>query len=452
MAKQKNILLVVVDCLRADRLFGDGATAHVPTIERLISGGTAFSHLITSNSMTTPCMTSLFSGLYPRSSGVRAMRGARIGDDIPLLAELLASMGYHTYAETTGPLGPYLHLDRGFKRYRNREGVADSFLGAWGDEFIHEMGSRALPEPWFMYLHLWEVHMPRQVLPQFDAEQYGLTKYDRAISSVDHRLSELLAVLDENTMVVVTGDHGEKIADEGMALRIEGAKGAITHQLRRRIRGRWRAPYERFVGSARSMWLAGSGLLYRKGMLDNPLDSITGHGFHVYDSLVRVPLIVSSPDIQEPGLIVDQPIRQVDIMPTLLDLAGGDEFIPDHIDGRSVRPLLEGESMPDLPAYIETCQNPTEPADLYGVRTSEWKFACHISDDEVPDELYELRSDPLEKTSVAAANPETVAELRALLDAHLSSPTRQPVPLGSDLTVDEMKALSDHLRNLGYVE
>lgn len=452
MSDKPNILLIVVDCLRADRVVDDTATAFTPNIDRLRKTGTVYSHLITSNSMTTPCMTSLFSGLYPHTNGVRAMRGTRIADDVPLLGELLSEAGYHTFAEVTGPLGTYLHLDRGFESYRHREGVSESFLGKWGRDFIAQVTGGTLPEPWFMYLHLWEVHMPRQVLPEYASEQFGKTKYDRAIASVDKRLGDLLNELDDRTVVLLTGDHGEKTADSGLETRIEGLKAPITHGLRRRMPRQLRVPYQKVLGSVRSGWFTLSGMLYRRGLLDNPLSSITGHGFHVYDSLVRVPLIVSGPVVSQPGLRIEQPVRQVDILPTILDLAGASDLIPAEVDGRSLKPLLNGDTLPSQPAFIETCQNPTEPSDLYGVRTAGWKLARHISDPNVPDELYDLAQDPDETHNLAAEMPAKVAELAQLLDEHLAKPRRAGVSLKADLSEEEMDVLANHLKNLGYVE
>ena len=109
-----NILLIVIDCLRADRSFDVDRTAQTPGMQALAERGTLFTHLITANSMTIPCMTTMFSGMYPAHHGVRAMVGARVSDSVPLLAELLRENGYHTYAEATGPLSEFYRLNRGF--------------------------------------------------------------------------------------------------------------------------------------------------------------------------------------------------------------------------------------------------------------------------------------------------------------------------------------------------
>ncbi len=452
MKKKPNILLIMIDCMRSDRAVGPAATAKVPNMRKLISKGSLFPNLITANSMTTPCMTTVFSGLYPHTHGVRALSYARVADSVPLLAEILRDNGYHTIGAATGPVGPYTHLNRGFDEYERREGVSESLFNEWGDHFINRFRNKELPEPWFVYLHLWEVHMPRQVLPEYDSPEFGRTNYDRAISSVDARLGELFDILDDDTLILISGDHGEKTADSGLESRIERFKSPITHFMRTRLGGRGQTIYRNAIGLMRSLWFSTARTMYRGGLIDNPLSSITGHGFHVYDSLVRVPLIISGHHPAASGSVIDDQIRQIDMMPTILAMAGLKDAIPTNVDGRSITPLIDGQELPPLPAFIESCQNPSQPSDLYGVRTPEWKYAVHLTDPDVPDELYNLPADPGETSNIAQSQPDVVKEMKELLNAHLQSETRTGVSLSDDLSQDELDDLSKHLEKLGYLE
>ena len=450
VSEQPNILFVVVDCLRSDRTFGPNRSAQIPNLQSLADNGALFTHLITVNSVTIPCMTSVFSGMYPHSHGVRAMKGFRVSDEIPLLAKILRDNGYHTYAEVTEPLGTHLHLDRGFQSYHVRNGILSSFLGQWGDEFIARFQKRLLTPPWFMYLHLWEVHQPRQVLPAFSSPQYGATNYDRAISTLDARLGQLVAALDENTVVIVTGDHGEKIPENVVEAQIE----------------RWKRPLSRIVSSktkvaktvrrlktqVRKSWYRSVRTLHHMGLIESPLATVTGHGYHVYESLIRVPLVIKGLPGSQPGRRISTPIRQIDLMPTILSIAGLREQIPQSVEGRDVMPLIQGESLPSLPIFIETCQNTQEPSDFYGVRTDDWKYAVHISDDSVPEELYNLEADPDETNNLAATHPQKTGEMRTLLQQHLQRKTRLGVRLVEELTPEELSKLSKRLENLGYIE
>ncbi len=445
-----NILLVVIDCLRADRAFDPDRSAQTPGLHALAERGTLFTHLITANSMTIPCMTTMFSGMYPAHHGVRAMVGSRVSDNVPLLAELLRENGYHTYAEATGPLSQFYRLDRGFDQYEFRDGVKQPMLGGWGEQLIGRFRRGEFRGPWFVYLHLWGVHRPRQVLPQFDKPEYGLTEYDRAISSYDARLRDLMAAIDEDeTVVLVTGDHGEKIPENNLENRVEffkkslskGSQGKASSGL---VRARRKA-----IASLRAGWFSTSRLLYRAGLLDSPLASVTGHGYHVYDSLVRVPLVVAGGPVPI-GRRVGEQVRQIDIMPTILDLAG--IGAPPTADGRSLVPLMHGDALPEVPAFIETCQNSREPSSFYGVRYGGYKYAFDARNPKVPEELYDLNADPDETKNLAATLPARAAELRALIEAHLAAAETAAVSMTDELSDAEMAGLADHLRKLGYVE
>lgn len=456
MNNKPNILLIVIDCLRADRVHGPGRSAQVPNLEKVINNGALFTDLITVNSMTTPCMTSLFSGLYPHTHGVRAINYARVSDDIPLLAEILRDNGYETFAEATGPVGPFTHLNRGFDHYNKREGVSESFLRGWGEEFISRFRDRKLTEPWFVYLHLWEVHMPRQVNPKFDSQEFGRSTYDRAISSVDARLGELFDQLGEDDLILITGDHGEKTADTGLEAGVERMKAPLVHmyrtKLRQKLGKRGRMMYKRTIDSLKEAWIATARTLHRQGIIENPLKSLTGHGFHVYDSLVRVPLIVGGLNTTDKGIVIGDQIRQIDVLPTILDLVGLSNKVPENLDGRSFMPLLNGEEIESLPAIIETCQTPSQPSDLYGVRADDWKYATHLSDETRKDELYDLKADPEETQNLAEARPDVIVSMRALLDTHLRKEQRGGVALADDLSGEELDELAKHLEKLGYIE
>ena len=446
-----NILLVVIDCLRADRAFDPDRTAKTPTMQALAERGTLFTHLITANSMTIPCMTTMFSGMYPAHHGVRAMVGARVSDSVPLLAELLRENGYHTYAEATGPLSRFYRLDRGFDQYEFRDGVKSPMLGQWGDELIQRFAGGEFQEPWFAYLHLWGVHRPRQITPGYDTPEFGRSQYDRAISSYDARLGELLKAIDlDNTIVLLTGDHGEKIPENELENRVEFVKKSLTKSGQggatgRRVRARRKA-----IAAIRSAWFSTSRLLYRAGVVDSPLATITGHGYHVYDSLVRVPLVVAGGAV--PRNRVQDQVRQIDIMPTILELTGLREDTPDTADGQSLVPLMHGERRPEAPAFIETCQNSREPSSFYGVRYGGYKYADDARNPKAPEELYDLSADPEETKNIARAMPQKAAELRRLIELHVERAETGAVSMTDEMSELEMAGLADHLRKLGYVE
>ncbi len=447
-----NILLIVIDCLRADRTFDPDRSAQTPGLHALAERGVLFSHLITANSMTIPCMTTMFTGMYPARHGVRAMVGARVADEVPLLAEVLRENGYHTYAEVSGPLSAFYRLDRGFDHYELRDGVKSSLLGEWGDQLIARLRDGEFREPWFAYLHLWGVHRPRQILPEFNKPEYGHTEYDRAISSYDARLRELFRVIDEdNTIILVTGDHGEKIPENNLENRVEFLKKSLSKGSTGKASSSWVRMRRKAVASLRAGWFSAVRVLHRAGLLESPLVSVTGHGYHVYDSLVRVPLVIAGGPVPAAAGRISQQARQIDIMPTILDLAGLAGDTPPTAEGRSLRPLMQGETLPAVPAFIETCQNSREPSSFYGIRHDGYKYAFDADNPKTPEELYDLTADPGETHNLAAARPEKAAAMRALITGHLTQ-AGAAVSMKDEMSDKEMAGLAEHLRKLGYVE
>ena len=109
----KNVLLVVIDCLRADRLEGVGE-ARIPGLHRLRDEGLSFTQAISGASNTTPSFATMLTGRYPFAHGVRKLR-SKLGTGVPVLAEMLAAHGYHTVGRVTGPLFRESGIGRGFE-------------------------------------------------------------------------------------------------------------------------------------------------------------------------------------------------------------------------------------------------------------------------------------------------------------------------------------------------
>jgi arylsulfatase A-like enzyme len=218
--------MIVMDCARSDRWHSPerGAadigicrkTARTPVFDSLAAGGASLSTTIAETSSTTPCFASLLTGSFSFRHGIAAVGGYTLKTDMPTLAEQLKRAGYNTYAEVTGPLLPAVGLDRGFDEYNYR--VAFDFLHtAWGERFLARLRGGQYKPPWLILLHLWELHVERQVLPAYDAPEFGANPYDRSVSSLDSQLGPLMAAANApgaELLTIMTGDHGEKTTDE----------------------------------------------------------------------------------------------------------------------------------------------------------------------------------------------------------------------------------------------
>jgi arylsulfatase A-like enzyme len=390
-----NVLVLHVDCLRADRAAAGQSFAVTPVIERLRQAGTAFTQMIAAATTTTPCAAAFLTGCYAARHGVRGHSGHRLRPGVPTLAEVLAEAGYFTWAEVTGPLWPHTGLDRGFREYRWRQ--RDNYLdGAWGERLRQRLAR--LPSPWFGLIHLWELHLPRHVPRRFDRDEFGATLYDRALSALDDQLGRLLACAPPETLVTLLGDHGE----------------AVHPSL---LKARWRNAYMQVV-SRMPAWTQRLSrpflkLLKMQQRRRSQMENL-GHGFHVYEYLIRVPLIMAGPGLPAGASVPDQ-VRHIDIPLTLADALGLAWPAPAH--GRSLLPLARGQGLPAVAAISDACGRVLLEERWWrsGIRKGQYKFVFGPNDASVPEELYDIAADPDERHSLAEQLPELAAGLKAEL-------------------------------------
>ena len=407
MSRRPNVLLLLVDCMRADTLGGRGVPT--PHLDALTARGVRCTQAIASASSTTPCVATMLTGLYSPRHGVRSIGAHRLHPDAVTLATELGAAGYHTIAEVTGPLGRESGLDRGFREYHVRPAsvyVSDP----WGRDLIARLAGGTVPQPWFLFLHVWELHAPRKVLPPYRSRRFGATRYDRALASLDATLAPLLDALPSDTIVMLHGDHGERLMASTLAYR--------WYRLRRDL-----------LGASRT----------RK---------LEGHETDVYEDLVRVPLAIVAPGRVPAGERVDQLVRQVDITPTVLDLL--ELPVPPGLDGVSLLPAIRDRRPLGLEAFLEAFGRVRGTARdrRRGWRTERWKYieAPHAPD--IGDELFDLVADPRERRNLATDEPARVAELRA----RVAGVEATAVGEGPALSAEEQAVVEARLRDLGYVE
>jgi arylsulfatase A-like enzyme len=411
---QPNILFLLIDCLRADAIVGSDRGALTPTLDRLVRNGVACTQAVSSASSTTPCVASLLTGTYSFVHGIRSIFGLKMNATVSSLAEALQAHGYQTVAEVSGPLFPETGLPRGFDTYHFREGSA--YLStSWGADFRRRLQSQEFRRPWFLFLHLWELHHHRHILPAYSGREYGRNRYERALSSLDAELAPLLAVLPQNTLIVIHGDHGERVVKTDLQYRL--------YRLSRDLLGRTTAKRE-------------------------------GHEMDVSEELIRVPLVFTSVDGHvypsvRPGAQVGQLVRQIDALPTVLDLVGAP--IPTDIHGQSLLPALENNTALSLEAYLEAfLRIRSDPRNRrVGWRTEEWKYIYAPQNPSLRQELYHLPSDPQERQNVATRRPDIVALLRQRIESLQQGPIAANP--GQVMSPEEQAQLEKRLVELGYM-
>ncbi|MGH2554206.1 MAG: sulfatase-like hydrolase/transferase, partial [Actinomycetota bacterium] len=228
-----NVLMLVVDSLRADAVFG--SHIHTPTFDTHTSRGVAFHQCVCTSTTTTPSFSSLLTGCYPPKHGVRGLQGYRLSPALTTMAEAFAAGGYRTYAEVTGPLVPETGILRGFHGAEHRRAYRVQFFG-WRDEVIDRMSS--YEEPWLMLLHIWEVHRPYRSPPDF-AKRKDREGYERAVAATDEWLAPVLESAGDQPIILITGDHGEEYP--GNQLEFQLAR--VARKARRTVKlSRW-LPY-----------------------------------------------------------------------------------------------------------------------------------------------------------------------------------------------------------------
>ncbi len=452
-----NILFLLVDCLRASAVFGDDRRTVTPTFDRLASEACCFSHLISVNSYTVPCMASIFTGLYPFAHGFRNQNPGKLPAELPTLASVLNLHGYSTYAEVCGPVREEVGLARGFQEFTWRDGGQSTLRNQWGEKLRQRLKTGGLKAPWFMYCHFWELHVPRQIAKRHRSERYGRDLYERAVSSFDPLLAEILEAAGEDTIVVITGDHGEI-----------GESEAPGGRLGRLVRFRWLADallparwakwgIQKATRIKNKLIFSKRGSKKIKGTVRRILT--TGHGIHVVEPLIRVPLIVSGATDLPSGRVLNRVVSQVDIAPTLLDLAGLPDALP-RCDGTSLLPLGHAGEMPARDVYFENQGSNAglseaerlESPWIAGLRSEQHKFWYRRFNPEKFPELYDIVADPAESRNLVDEMPELAAEMRGKIEALSPQDVDKPFSIAEAMSEEEAKVVTERLRDLGYVD
>ena len=405
-----NVLLLVIDSLRADATYGDHIST--PNIDRYAHVGSTFRQCVSTTTSTTPSFSSILTGCYPPKHGVRGLQGYQLNPAVTTMAEAFGGAGYHTHAEVTGPLLPQTGILRGFEESNHRQGYKVPFFN-WRDEIVGRMHSYI--DPWFMLLHVWEVHRPYRAPPDF-TKRWDKAGYEAALAATDEWLAPVFEACGDNTIVIITGDHGEDYPDSPWEQKLIRA----ARKSRRKFKLESWFPY-----------------------LDKKFAALAvGHGFALHEHLVRVPLVISGPGI--PTSSIDEQVRHVDLLPTLADICGLEA--PTEADGRSLLPTMKGESLPEEPAYMEAVGVKLEGNRIAGARTPDWKL---LKPGGGRPALYRLNGGqpPDEKHNLYSRYPEVAHNLETFLERVAAS----EVEAGSGMTEDEEAVVEQHLRDLGYL-
>lgn len=427
-----NLIVILVDTLRADHLGYHGYShATSPRLDSLAEDSVVFLRHTSHASRTGPSVATLFTGLHARSHGVvnplshfdakGTLDASRL-----TMAEILSAEGYRCAGFAANPnVSARFGFSQGFEfyqllRWENAEVLTRAAL-AWIEQWTAEAEPRP---PFCLYLHYIDPHSPYEapapfvkkfVAPDYrgritgshsqldeivagrleldDADLARLRAlYDAEIRYLDSQIGVLLIALEvkellDESLIVFVSDHGEEFLDHDSAL----------------------------------------------------------HGYTLYEEQLRIPLMIRHPEL--PARRISRLSRQVDVLPTLLELLG--ISIPESLQGESLVAAMNGEEDPGVggegPVFAEASLRAVKTVALDSFSLGDWK----LIETRVPKarrQLFNLRDDPQERHDRLASEPEVAARLISELQRF-----REALPVGHSETVPLSEAEIRELQSLGYL-
>ncbi len=397
----RNVLLITVDTLRVDRLGSYGSTRGLtPHLDALAAEGIRFANTYAPTPLTAPSHSSMLTGRYPITHGLRNNGSEVLSGEELLLPEILKERGFRTAAVVSSlVLSSDFGLDQGFDLYYE-EGIRGSERGRglWfnqrpADETIERATKWLRAEsdrPFFLWVHLFDPHDPYDP-PSPYKEKYPEQPYDGEIAFADAQIGRLLDEVRalghyEDSLVIMAGDHGEGLGDHGEVY----------------------------------------------------------HSLFIYNSTLHVPLIIRLPGARGAGRVVTDLSSVLDIAPTVLEALRIP--LPEGIEGVSLlEAAARGGRVPARSLFLESIY----PATSFGwavaraLVQSSWKLI-----DLPTPELYHLGSDANERANLHETDAAKAVELReelAGLVRDLEAGARQTEAAAID---DETR---DRLISLGYI-
>lgn len=424
----KNVLVMLIDTLRADKLkpYNPQTRVKTPGLLRFLENAITMHDARGQECWTKPSVATLLSSLYPWQHNAFS-DDSRVPDSVELLPEYFRGRGYRTAAFiANGYVSDKFGFGRGWDDYRNyirenRRSVAQDVAA----DVLEWFDARPKQKPFFLYVHTIDPHVPykppKSFLAMYDSAPYSgpvdfsrtnelLEKvkigklplndrdklrlqalYDGEISYHDVHFAAIFDGLEkrglrDDTLVVITADHGEEFWDHGSV----------------------------------------------------------GHGHSLYDELVHVPLILRIPGVTEGNAVLRGDVGLVDVAPTILDALKLP--IPDTMSGRSFLPELLGEG--------QSAPRATASQFMTGVRAVAIGRLKLIQRGLENGALYDVKTDPGETHDIAKARPIALRYARSVLGLTLAQNTQTPsgkprVHLRESTKIDaETEA---QLRALGYV-
>ena len=458
-----NVILVVMDAARASNFscYGHGRET-TPHIDRLAAEGVLYEQAISSGVWTVPSHASLFTGAYSSSHAI-IERGLQLDPSLHTLATILKALGYRTLGVSCNMLvGAVTGLDRGFDEF---EGVdsgeghspgeaalewarassagrdqdkggqrATRTVERWCSKLAHE------GRPFFIFVNYMEAHLPHVAPPRF-----RFMRLDRSVSPDEANR------VNQNAFGYMSGQVPMSERDFEILRAIYDGSLSYMDQLIGELAEHLRA--ERLLDQTLLILTADHGEnLGEHGMMD--------HQYCLYDTLLRVPLVIRYPTVFPAGARISEQVQPLDLLPTLLELLEaeqpeihgqleGQNLLPRALE-RTARAFTVAEYLaPQLDCFRRRGLEVSRPEfcrKLRAIREGRLKF-IHASDGQ--HELYDLASDPDEGRNLITLRPDDASQLEAKLNRWLATVRTHSTPETICEVDPEVVA---RLKGLGYID
>ncbi len=425
--ERPNVILLVLDTLRADHLSGYGyERATTPNLDAFAAANVKAEYALTAAPWTPASLASIMTGMYvtahglmpPNSREVAKAAEARLNSNLETLAEALKKYGYQTAGITSNPwTSEEFNFQQGFDHYRFRDRAIAEEVNKNGIEMIEQMAKES--QPFFIYMHYLDPHdpysPPKEYKEKFSGKisrrdyeekmQRYINLYDGEINYLDTELGKLFEWLKskglyENAMIVIVADHGEQFMEHG------------DHR----------------------------------------------HGYKLYNDEVHVPLLFKSGQRGESGRLIKDTVSTIDVFPTILDRVGikldgahqGVSLLDQQaIEGRSgvlseIRRWYNLKSVSSLDGKRLILKAPMPP-EGQGTKDliSEWHDSELVG-------VFDRFKDYMETAPLD--NQGLISSMRVLFDSVFGEAKRRRIEPAPQSTGEISDSTLDKLKSLGYIQ
>ncbi len=416
-----NVILISVDTLRVDHLGCYGYSKNTtPNIDRFSKESVLFENCIVQAPSTLPSHASMFTSLLPSHHGALYATRDPIPQQITTLTEFLKNKNYKTISYNGGAqVSASFGFGQGFDKYHSLPDSDDTLFKTTIKDAI-EWLERHNGDNFFLFLHTYQTHHPytppKRYLRQFEASYAG-------------------SLTDEISIKTITDINSGKIKITGEDLR---------HIIN---------CYDAEIKSMDEAFLLLQNYLKKQDIYDNTLIIFTSdhgeefnehgwvgwHSHTLYDELIKAPLIIRFPHANYAGKIINQQVRSIDILPTVLHILDIQKTSLFSFDGIDLMPIIQGKQRDEKLYAISQLDNLLKPLPV-AIRTEHWKL--------YNSRLFDLENDPSEQKNVAQNNKKIKDTLTDILNYLLKE---NPYDIKNKKTRLDKETL-DKLKSLGYIK